>query len=227
MTIIPSTSTALPSSPFAAQTQARTARRLSRIAAGTLMVAGALVGVPALIIASWAGSTPAEDTGAHVAWLFLALMIVPVLVGFAVHQIVRVLPTRWFVAMAEQGAVASFVVPAVGVALVFPLGLQAMPILVLSGLLSQEIADFYGAVAGLGTLHAHVAFAILMACDARRASAGLPRKNNHAILIPAALTCLPGILWVFPPFLVAVIAWMLQRSFLHIAASWLQGDRCV
>jgi hypothetical protein len=32
---------------------------------------------------------------------------------------------------------------------------------------------------------------------------------------------------VFPPFLVALIVRMVQRSFLHVAASWRQSDRDV
>jgi hypothetical protein len=223
-----STSTALPTDPFAERTHRLAARRIARIVAGASMIVGVLAGVPLMLAVAWLKNRMAYGTGSVVALWFFALMIAPAILGWAVKRLVRVLPTQWFLSSADGLRVPSFVVPAVGVALVFPLGIQVLPLLCIAGLIGGDAGrsapDFYGAIAGLGTLHVHLAYAILLGRDARRAADGEPKKNNIAV-IPAALACLPGIIWLFPPFLVAGIAWALQKTFRKVAAGWLEGDR--
>jgi hypothetical protein len=131
---------------------------------------------------------------------------------------------------ADGFATASYVVPAIGVAVAGPLSLHALfglPLWTL-GVLTDDHSlvgafDFWVGLSLFGTAHAHLAFAIAMGIAARKFAAG--DVGASVRLWPAVvLSIVPGIVILFPPFLVLATGALVSQAFLAAARAWRLGD---
>ena len=191
------------------------ARRLSRVVFGS-----SLLMLPVLLTISW--MLLGEPRFANVGLSGLAAVWLLSLVGAgAGTRAGRLLPVR-AVFGDDAFASASIVVPAVGLAAIAPISLQAAvgaPLALLAG------ADFDGwmAFAIGGTVHVHLAFAVSMGLAAMKLARG--HDVRRVALWPAVvLSFIPGALIGFPPLLVWVSGWAISRGFLGLARGWIAND---
>ena len=191
------------------------ARRLSRVVFGS-----SLLVLPVLLTISF--GLVGEPRSTNVGLSGLAAVWLLSLVGAVAGKLAgRLLPVR-AVFGDDAFASASIVVPAVGLAVVAPISLQAAvgaPLALLAG------ADFDGwmAFAIGGTVHVHLAFAVSMGLAAMRLARG--HDVRRVALWPAVvLSFIPGALIGFPPLLVWVSGWAISRGFLGLARGWIAND---
>ncbi|NVB80138.1 MAG: hypothetical protein HOV81_17220 [Kofleriaceae bacterium] len=114
----------------------------------------------------------------------------------------------------ERQRVAALVLPAIGIALIAPLTVHAIVVLLVNldhvatwSLLRHALEQFDGwAVASLAlTGPAHVTFAALVGVRANRLAKGaIPVTVKTIYLATVIAACVPGILVVVPPFVVAL-----------------------
>ena len=125
---------------------------------------------------------------------------------------------------------ASFVVPALGLAVSGPLSLHAvvgLPVWFV-GVVSDDRGlirafDEWVGLCLVGTVHVHLAFAVAMAFAASRVVGG--EDVRSVTLWPAvALSCIPGIILIFPPVLVFVCGLIISQLFLRLARKWRRRD---
>jgi hypothetical protein len=197
-------------------------RRLARVGFGAVLALA-----PVIVGAGWLSR---GDSPWHAAPLLALVWLAAAVVGGVTGRFGRS-PAALALFDAEAFAVASFVVPAVGVAVAGPLSLHAtvgLPLWLL-GLLTEEPSllggfDYWVGLSLWGTLHVHVAFAVAMGLAARRLAGG--DRAARVRLWPAVLlSVVPGILLIFPPFLVLGTGLMLAEGFLACGRAWLDDDR--
>lgn len=194
------------------------ARRAIRVGFGQGLLVGAVVAVGAWVTAeALPGAVPH-----NVAWAGVLGAWVWALLGAGLARLLVAMPAvrRW---LGDEGlARASFVVPAVGLAVVGPISSQALVATV--PLLMGENVDGWIVFALGGTLHVHVAFAIAMGAMAWRISLG--RGDVRATLWPAVLLSLiPGAILVFPPALVWITGFVVSGAFAKQARQWFLDDQ--
>ncbi|MBM4279236.1 MAG: hypothetical protein FJ137_00255 [Deltaproteobacteria bacterium] len=199
-------------------------RRLARVGFGAVLALA-----PAIVAAGWLSR---GESVLHTAPLIALVWVAAALVAVVAGRFGR---SRAALAQFDAGAfaVASFVAPAVGVAVAGPLSLHAsigLPLWLL-GVLTEDPSlvgsfDYWVGLSLWGTLHVHFAFAIAMALAARRLAAG-----DHATRVrvwPAVLlSVVPGILLIFPPFLVLGTGIILAEAFLAVARAWWRDDQAM
>ena len=196
-------------------------RRLARVAFGVVLALS-----PVIVLAGW------QSRGASIlttAPLIAVVWAAALAVGLVFDRLGR---SRAALGVVDTDAfaTASYVVPAVGVALAGPLSLHAifgLPVWAL-GVITDERSlidgfDFWVGLSLWGTIHVHIAFAIAMGLAARRLAAG--DLGAQVRLWPAVLlSVFPGILLVFPPFLVLGTGAVVSQAFLAAARAWQRGD---
>lgn len=222
---LPPTVTA-PSAPVGVMAEAPASRRLERRLA-RVVFGGSLIALPVLLAAGWSvvarAQSEAHDVPNNLALLNLAV----VWLGAVFAAVVAGRAARLSVVRGIFGddafATASIVVPAVAVALVLPISLQAAvggPLALLAGL---NFDSWMGFALG-GTALSHVAFAVAMGWSALKLARG---HDVRAVpLWPAVLLSLfPGLMILFPPFLVWGTGAAISQGFLLAAHRWLaDGD---
>jgi hypothetical protein len=216
---------AIPSAPVGIMAEAppsrRFARRMSRVVFG-----GSLIALPPLLWAGWMMAHSADPASRYVphnlALLNLAMVwLVAIAAAVVARQAARLSVVRGIFGD-DAFATASIVVPAVGVALVVPISLQAVvgaPFALLAG---ANFDSWLGFALG-GTALAHVAFAFAMGWSALKVARG--HDVRRVVLWPAVvLSFLPGIIILFPPILVWVTGLVVSQGFLRRARRWLADD---
>jgi hypothetical protein len=172
------------------------ARRAARIAFGLVMIVGAnVLGARALGDWSFLGKTPPFE-----AWqiIFGAWMA-----AFAAGEL-----TRWVVTICARGPsgerwlAASLVVPGIGLALTVPITLH-MPIAL--GIGGSDAFDAWCRLSVPITLFPHVMLAVLTAVRGSQLARGREAISPATIFnITVIASCVPAILFVLPPFIVAL-----------------------
>jgi hypothetical protein len=196
-------------------------RRLARVAFGIVLALA-----PVIVLVGWhaRGTTPLT-TAPLIALVWAAALAMGVAFG-------RVGRSRAALAVLDTDALAtdSYVVPAVGVAFAGPLSVHAvfgLPVWAV-GVLTDDHAlvegfDFWVGLSLYGTIHVHLAFAVAMAVAAGKLAAG--DVGAEVRLWPAVLlSAFPGILLIFPPFLVLGTGAVVAQAFLAAARAWRRGD---
>lgn len=216
---------AVPSAPVGLMAEAppspRLARRMSRVVFG-----GSLIALPVLLGVGWLLVARAQPTvfdwPHNVGLLNLALVwLLATVAAFAARQAARLSVVRGIFGD-DAFATASIVVPAVGVALVVPISLQAAVGAPFALLADANFDSWLGFALG-GTALAHVAFAFAMGWSALKVARG--HDVRRVALWPAVvLSFLPGIILVFPPVLVWVTGLVVSQGFLRRARVWLADD---
>lgn len=197
-------------------------RRLARIGFGVVLALS-----PVVVATAWAMREDSSllTTAPLIALVWLAAFAVAAVIG----RFGRSAAALAF-ADAHDFAVASYVVPAIGVGVAGPLSLHALvglPLWTL-GVLTDDhtLVGAFDSWVGLslfGTAHAHLAFVIAMGVAARRFAAG--DVGASVRLWPAVvLSIMPGIVILFPPFLVLATGALVEQAFLAAARAWRQGD---
>jgi len=195
----------------------RLVARARRAGAGQGLVMGALGTIVAWFVAEAAPGPVADNVafiGIGVSWLLALIM------GAAAGAVVqRGLARRFF--DDDDLARASFVLPALGLALLGPISLHAV-VLAVPALLGEN-ADGWLVFAFAGTIHAHVVFALAMVVEALHVADDGQRRR--VVLWPAVLiSFVPGALIVFPPVLVWVCGLIVSRAFMRLAIGWYRAD---
>lgn len=200
-------------------------RRLSRIAFGVVLSLS-----PVIVLVAWHARGDADaysvlTTAPLIALVWAAALAMASVVG-------RLGRSRAALAVADSDAfaTASYVVPAVGVALAGPLSVHAifgLPLWALGVLTDDhglvEGFDFWVGLSLWGTIHVHLAFAGAMAFAARKLAAG--DVGARVLLWPSVLlSAFPGILLIFPPFLVLGTGAVVSQAFLAAGRAWQRGD---
>jgi hypothetical protein len=224
----PASSLALVSQPVAGlrappPSSALLGRLLARLACGI-----ALVGSPIVLLSAWMGSTMERSPWAlaSIVWVWLGALISAFIVGRIgrSHLALRLIDV-------DSVATTSTVVCAFGVAVAGPLTLHALitsPIWIMSALTGassvMEGFNDWVCLSVVGTLHVHLAFAIALAQAARRIAAG--ERGVKVTLWPAVvLSCVPGVLIVFPPLVVWITGFVVATVFVKAAEAWHNKDR--
>jgi hypothetical protein len=195
----------------------RLVARARRAGFGQGLVMGALGTIVAWFVAEAAPGRIADNVafiGIGVSWLLALVM------GAGAGAVVRHgLARRFF--DDDDLARASFVLPALGLALLGPISLHAL-VLAVPAVLGEN-ADEWLVFAFAGTLHAHVAFALSMVVEALHVADDGQRRK--VVLWPAVLiSFVPGALIVFPPVLVWVCGLIVSRAFMARAVRWYRAD---
>ncbi len=198
-------------------------RRLARLGFGIALVAS-----PAVWVSAWMGSTIERSPWAlaSIVWVWLGALGTAFVVG-------RVGRSRLALRLMDVDSVAttSTVVCAIGVAVIGPLTLHALvasPIWVSSALTGassvMEGFDDWVCLSVVGTMHVHLAFAVALARAARRIAAG--ERGVKVTLWPAVvLSCVPGVLILFPPLVVWITGFVVATVFVKAAELWHEKDR--
>lgn len=191
------------------------ARRLSRVVFGS-----SLLVLPVLLTISY--GLVGEPRSTNVGLSGLAAVWLLSLVGAGAGKLAgRLLPVR-AVFGDDAFASASIVVPAVGLAVVAPISLQAAVGAPLALLAAADFDDWMAFAIG-GTVHVHLAFAVSMGLTAMRLARG--HDVRRVALWPAVvLSFIPGALIGFPPLLVWVSGWAISRAFVRLARGWIAND---
>jgi hypothetical protein len=166
--------------------------RASRLAFGFVMIAGAIVLVHNVLAYSHDHQAVRDGTAWH-AW--------QVIVGTWLAASVTALPGLLIKDRGDHLRVASYVVPAVGIALLLPLTLH-MPI----ALYLSDAAgfDMWCVFSGIFVGVAHVVFAITAGLRARALVEGRePIAVSTIYGVAVAMSCVPGLLVVLPPLVTA------------------------
>ncbi len=200
------------------------AGRVARVVGGGVLAVGPVLVGAQLLAADAAGGSAAQVSTVPALLLVWLAALVSGRLAFAFAR--SAAADRVF--SVDALPVASFVVPAVGVALVAPLSLHGVvgAVLWAVGALTgnddlTHAFDYWVVLSLWGTVHVHVAFAFAMALAARRAADG---DDDRVTLWPAVLLSLvPGLILVFPPLLVWGTGYAVSRSFMLRAARWREG----
>jgi len=194
----------------------RLVRRAMRVGLGQGLIVGAVVAVAGWLFASDLDEVPENVFFAGIvgAWVWSGLGALLGRAAVAIPAVRR--------ALGDDGLTrAGFVVPAVGLALVAPISLQAL-VGVVPVLFGADF-DAWAVFAVMGTAHVHIAFAIAMGVLGWRLSRG--EVATQATLWPAVLLSLvPGVLIVFPPLLVWGTGLVVSRAFAAEARRWFLDD---
>lgn len=211
----------LPTEPVAVQSSPPPSQRLDRRAARVGFGQGLLVGAVAAAGWFWMVEAQPGPMQPNIAWSGIVVAWAWALLGAGLGRLIVAVPMVRR-ALGDDGlARASFVVPAVGLAVMAPISLQAV-IGALPVLLGANF-DAWAVFAVMGTVHVHIAFAIAMGAMAWRLSLGHPTAT--AALWPAVLLSLmPGGLIVFPPLLVWFTGVAVSRTFATRARQWFLDD---
>jgi hypothetical protein len=196
-------------------------RRLSRIGFGIVLALSPLI--------VWAGWAVRDASPLTTAPLILLVWLAAVVVGAAFGRFGRSQAALGVVDV-DAFATASYVVPAVGVAVAGPLSSHlffGLPLWTLGVLTDDAVLvgsfDYWVGLSLFGTIHAHLAFAVAMAIAARKFAAG--DVGVQVRLWPAVLmSVVPGIFLLFPPFLVLGTGVLVSQLFLVAARAWRRGD---
>lgn len=225
-------SVAAPSSSFAATARqpvgsSLLAERLARVAGGTVLALGPVLVVAQYVVVHFV--LERRDSILKTAPLLAALWVFAFVAAAAARRFGRSVVARG-IFDDDAFAVASYVVPAVGVALIAPLSLQDLIGLpfwfggVVTG--NDDIVRAFDAwvmFALYGTLHVHVVFALAMGLAAWRFARGDDVKR--VALWPAVLFSLvPGVILLFPPLLVWGTGVLVSKIFLARARTWRADD---
>jgi len=216
---------AAPSTPVGIMAEAPPSKQLGRRLA-RVVFGGSLIAVPPLLWAGWIMVRGADPASREVPHNLALLNLAVVWLVAAVAAVVASRAARLSVVRGTFGddafATASIVVPAVGVALVVPISLQAVVGAPLALAAGANFDRWMGFALG-GTALAHVAFALAMGWSALKVARG--HDVHRVALWPAVvLSLFPGIIIVFPPVLVWVTGLMVSQGFLHQARRWLADD---
>jgi hypothetical protein len=197
-------------------------RRLGRTAFGFVLALA-----PAIVFAGWAAR---DASPLRTAPLIALVWVAALVVGVVADRLGR---SRAALSLFDVDAfgTASFVVPAVGVAVAGPLSLHAcvgLPLWLLGVAVDDASLvngfDFWVGLSLFGTVHVHLAFAIAMGFAARRLADG--DVGVRVWVWPAVLlSVVPGIVLVFPPFLVLGTGVLIAEAFLAAGRAWLRDDR--
>jgi len=170
--------------------------RASRLAFGAVMIGGAFVLTKntyafahneRVFDASWV-----PDRGYWHAW--------QVIVGTWAAAIVASVPGLLIRDRGDRFRIASYMVPAIGVALLLPLTIH------MAFFVKKEAAAFDDWVeySGIFVALAHIAFAAMVGSRARAIVAGEDPIQVHTIYgVTVAMACVPGLIVVLPPLICA------------------------
>lgn len=196
-------------------------RRLARIGFGAVLALS-----PAVVLAGWvAGEGSAWGPAPLLALVWVCALCVGAVAGAFGRS-----RTALSLFDAHAFATTSYVVPAVGVAVAGPLSvhnLVGLPLWAV-GMLFQDASlvqsfAFWVKLSLFGTVHVHIAFALAMAWGARQLAYG--NLAARVRLWPAVLLSLvPGIVIVFPPFLVLGTGALVAEAFLAVGRTWHRDD---
>lgn len=200
-------------------------RRLGRVMGGTVLALG-----PALIFAQYAiVHGHGERSFINLVPLFALLWVSAGVAAWA-GRVFGASNAARAVFADDAFAVASYVVPAVGVAVAAPLSLQAVvgaPFWLVGAVSGDfglaESFDGWVAFALSGTVHVHVAFAVVLGLAAARVARG-DVDARASLTVPVLLSFFPGAILLFPPVLVWITGAILRRWFLGRARQWKRDD---
>lgn len=175
--------------------------RASRLAFGAVMIGGVLVLAKntyafahdeRVFDASWV-----PRAGYWPAW--------QVIVGTWLAAIVAAIPGLLVRDRGDRWRTASYVVPAVGVALMLPLTIHMPVILKMQGARGFASSfDEWVEYSGIFVLLAHVTFAAMVGARARAIVEGREPAQVHTIYgVTVAMACVPGLIVVLPPLITA------------------------
>lgn len=195
-------------------------RRLARVVFG-----GSLIALPALLGVGWVLArdlTGSFEVPRNLGLLNLGLVwLLAAAAAVAARHAAQLSAVRGIFGD-DAFATASIVVPAVGVAFVVPISLQAAVGAPFALLADANFDGWLGFALG-GTALAHVAFACTMGWSALKLARG--HDVRRVVLWPAVvLSFLPGIILLFPPILVWVTGLVVSQGFLRRARRWQQAD---
>ncbi len=201
------------------------ARRLGRVMGGGVLALG-----PALVFAQYGLTHADRATSLFNLVPLIALLWISAAIARAVGQRFGRSNAARAVFVDDAFAVASYVVPAVGIALVAPLSLQALvgaPFW-LVGVVTDNADlrqgfDGWVAFALAGTLHVHIAFAVVLGLAARRLALG-SADDKVPLTLPVMLSFFPGAILLFPPVLVWVTGALLRKLFIARVQRWKLDD---
>lgn len=187
--------------------------RVSRLAFGFVMIAGAIVLVRNTLAYSNDHHAVANGTAWH-AWQ----VIVGTWIAAAAASVVGLLVKD----RGDHLRVASYVVPAAGVALLLPLTIHMPIALYLS---DADGFDMWCVYSGIFVGVAHIAFALMVGARAR---ALVERREPMAVGtiygVAVAMACVPGLLVVLPPMITAATGVPIM-PLLYAMERWTQRER--
>lgn len=176
-------------------------RRCGRIAAGMVLIAGAVL----LATRLWVEPEPAAARTLLSTWAAAAL----------VYVAAALRGSRRTLAEHDELEVAGWVLPSVGMALLLPLTLHLPFVAAVDN--AGDGFDFWAKASGVITGATHVVLALLVALRASQLARGQPAvRVLHIYWICVAVSCVPFAIWILPPIFVAVtgipllvpLAWM-------------------
>jgi hypothetical protein len=160
--------------------------------AGRIVFGAVLLGGMALLV-----HRLATRDAAHAATLIPTTWVA----AFAAYAIAGWLGSRRTLDHADELAVPALVVPSVGMALLLPLTLH-LPVAALMSTASRAF-DQWALLGLVMTGPTHLVFALLVGWRARQLALGVPAIRPMKIFgICVAVSCLPFVLIVLPPFIV-------------------------
>lgn len=196
---------------------ARLVRRARRSGFGQGLVLGGVGTIAAWVLAEMAPGRIPDNVafvGIGLTWL-LAFALAAV-----AGVVVRSATAREVVGDDGLGR-ASFVLPALGLALVGPISLHAL-VGVVPAMLGANV-DSWLVFAFGGTIHAHFVFALAMVSAAIHV-ADTGRAERIPLWPAVLMSLIPGAIIVFPPFLVWVCGLIVSRAFMARAVRWYRAD---
>ena len=187
--------------------------RASRLAFGVVMMVGAVVLVHNVLAFSRDHHAVGDGHAWH-AW--------QVIVGTWLAASVAALPGLLLKDRGDHLRVASYVVPAAGIALLLPLTIH-MPIAL--WLSDANGFDMWCVYSGIFVGVAHIAFALMVGLRAR---ALVERREPIAVStiygVAIAMSCVPGLLVVLPPMITAATGTVIL-PLLYAMERWTQRER--
>jgi hypothetical protein len=171
--------------------------RASRLAFGLVMIGGAVVLVlntsafahgERVFEASWV-----PERGWWHAWQVIVATWIAASVASLPGLLIRDRGDRW--------RTASYVVPAIGVALLLPLTIHMPIFLKVDG---AKAFDDWVEYSGIFVAAAHITFAVMVGSRARAIVEGREPVQVHTIYgVTVAMACVPGLIVVLPPLICA------------------------
>lgn len=203
-------------------------RRLGRVAAGGVLLLGPVL-LPLQFLVLFSAGT---QRVLSIAPLLALLWLCAATVFFLARRFGRSNAALAFFDGDAFGR-ASFLVPALGVALVGPLSLHAVigfPVwivdVVTGSVYGTTIFNHYVSLALLGTSHVHLIFAAGLGWAALAAARG-DAAVSMALWPSVVASLVPGLIVLFPPVLVWLTGYAVSKMFLKRADQWFNDDeRC-
>jgi len=184
-------------------------KRVGRIAAGVVLIAGA----------AWLVYLLMEVHRPRVAYTIPAIWAA----AAVIYVLGAVLGSRRTLDHAEELAVPALAVPAAGAALMLPLTLHLLVSVVISS--SLRGFDEWASLSLLFTGPTHLVLAALVARRARQLATGVPAISAAKIYgICVAVSCLPFAILVLPPLLVGLTGLPLA-AFMGLMTPFAERDR--